>query len=41
MACIDFQKDFLAADAMAAARDAALEHFRGALPGAQRALTAA
>ena len=41
LACIDFQKDFLAADGMAATRGAAVEHLREALPGAQLALAAA
>lgn len=41
LACIDFQKDFMAADGMAATRGAAVERLNAALPGAQRALMAA
>ena len=41
LACIDFQRDFVAAEGLAAARGAAVEHLREAIPGAQRALAAA
>lgn len=41
LACIDFQKDFLADDGWAAARGSAVANLQAALPGAQRALAAA
>ena len=41
LACVDFQKDFMAAEGMAAHRGARVEHLRASLPGAQRALAAA
>lgn len=41
LACIDFQKDFLAPDGMAAARGAAVEHLGRAVPAAERVLAAA
>ncbi|MBL8269275.1 cysteine hydrolase family protein [Steroidobacter sp.] len=41
LACIDFQKDFVAADGMAASRGASMESVNEAIPAAQRVLMTA